>query len=77
MYGAGLYSFFENYSQVCLNTESCQDNMVSIEGNSTSLHLYGLSTKASTSMVTVDDSSEVQQIDNLNGFCSTVALFEN
>ncbi|KAH0556494.1 hypothetical protein GP486_005605, partial [Trichoglossum hirsutum] len=61
MYGAGLYSFFENYGQVCLDTESCQDNMVSIEGNSTSLNLYGLSTKASTSMVTVDDNPAVLQ----------------
>ncbi|KAH0547838.1 hypothetical protein FGG08_000095 [Glutinoglossum americanum] len=76
VYGAGLYSFFENYGQDCLNTESCQDNMLSIEGSSSSLHLYGLSTKASTSMVTVNGNPVVQQIDNRDGFCSTVALFE-
>ena len=31
VYGAGLYSFFDNYSQTCLDTESCQVNMVSVE----------------------------------------------
>lgn len=31
MYGAGLYSFFDNYEQTCLQTENCQDNMVSVE----------------------------------------------
>jgi glucan 1,3-beta-glucosidase len=50
--------------------------MVSIEGNSASLHLYGLSTKASTSMVTVNNAPVVQQADNRNGFCSTIALFQ-
>ncbi|KAL8731246.1 MAG: hypothetical protein Q9181_004360, partial [Wetmoreana brouardii] len=27
IFGAGLYSFFDNYSQTCLATESCQENM--------------------------------------------------
>ncbi|KAI9766982.1 MAG: hypothetical protein M1840_005940 [Geoglossum simile] len=76
IYGAGLYSFFDNYAQTCLDTESCQDNMVSIEGNSASIHLYGLSTKASTSMVTVNNVPLVQQIDNRSNFCSTIALFQ-
>jgi glucan 1,3-beta-glucosidase len=75
LYGAGLYSFFENYSQTCLTTESCQRNMVSVE-NSHSTWLYGLSTKASTNMVTWNGRPIVLQADNRDNFCSTVALFE-
>lgn len=75
VYGAGLYSFFDNYSQTCLTTESCQENMVSIEGAKSTVYLYGLSTKASTNMVTVDGSGVVAQADNRDNFCSTIALF--
>lgn len=75
IYGAGLYSFFENYSQTCLTTESCQRNMVSVE-NSHSTWLYGLSTKASTNMVTWNGRPIVLQADNRDNFCSTAALFE-
>ena len=75
VYGAGLYSFFDNYSQTCLETESCQENMVSVEGGTSNLHLYGLSTKASTNMVTVNGQGVVPQADNRDNFCSTIALF--
>ncbi|KUJ21098.1 1,3-beta glucanase [Mollisia scopiformis] len=72
--GAGLYSFFDNYAQTCLDTESCQSNMVSLE-SSDSIYLYGLSTKASTNMVTVNGASAALDSDNRNNFCATVALF--
>lgn len=75
IYGAGLYSFFDNYAQSCLATESCQDNMVSIECSS-AVNIWGLSTKASTNMVTVDGTGVVPQKDNRSNFCSTIALFE-
>jgi glucan 1,3-beta-glucosidase len=75
VYGAGLYSFFDNYQQACLLTESCQDNMVSIECSS-DVYLYGLNTKAATNMVVVDGVSQALQSDNENGFCQTIALFE-
>ncbi|KAI9844659.1 MAG: hypothetical protein M1838_002078 [Thelocarpon superellum] len=67
LYGAGLYSFFDNYDQTCLATESCQLDMVDVtllsnlaegaDSNSTDadgdndIYLYGLSTKAATNMV--------------------------
>ena len=75
IYGAGLYSFFENYDQTCLNTESCQENMVSLEGCN-AVYLWGLSTKASTNMVTMSGNGVVNQADNRDNFCSTIALFE-
>ncbi|MCJ1285822.1 hypothetical protein MMC26_005163 [Xylographa opegraphella] len=76
VYGAGLYSFFDNYSEDCLATESCQDHMVSIENCSGDVYLWGLSTKASTNMVTIDGTGAVPQSDNQDNFCATIALFE-
>ena len=75
VYGAGLYSFFDNYSQVCLDTASCQDNMVSIE-SSTGIHMYGLSTKAAVNMVTLDGQSAALDKDNRNNFCAAISYFE-
>jgi glucan 1,3-beta-glucosidase len=74
-YGAGLYSFFNNYDQGCLLTESCQWLMVSME-QSEGIYLYALSTEAATNMVEVDQIPLVNQADNTNGFCQTVAIFE-
>jgi glucan 1,3-beta-glucosidase len=76
MYGGGLYSFFENYRQQCLDTESCQENMIDIQC-SQDVWLYGVSTKASVNMVTVNGQSQALGLDNDNGFCQTVALFRN
>ncbi|KAJ5578443.1 uncharacterized protein N7459_007407 [Penicillium hispanicum] len=75
VYGAGLYSFFENYAQTCLNSEDCQENMVEVDCSD--VHLYGLSTKAAVNMVTSSaGKSMVPQKPNLSNFCSTIALFE-
>ncbi|KAH8658833.1 pectate lyase superfamily protein-domain-containing protein [Tricladium varicosporioides] len=76
IYGAGLYSFFDNYGQECLDTESCQDNMLSIE-NSSGINIYGLSTKAAVNMVTLDGQSAALDKDNRDVFCATVALFQH
>jgi hypothetical protein len=75
VYGAGLYSFFDNYDQTCLDTESCQTNMVSIE-NSGSVNIFGLSTKAAVNMVTVDGTGVALDKDNRNNFCATIAMFQ-
>jgi glucan 1,3-beta-glucosidase len=75
VYGAGLYSFFENYGQTCLDTESCQENMVEVDCSD--VHLYGLSTKASVNMITSSNGAGiVPQDENESNFCSTIALFE-
>ncbi|KAF3769527.1 family 55 glycoside hydrolase [Cryphonectria parasitica EP155] len=73
VYGAGLYSFFDNYEQTCLETESCQQNMVSIE--SSAAHIFGLSTKASVNMLTVDGESKALDSDNRNTYCATLSYF--
>ncbi|KAL2022498.1 hypothetical protein VTK56DRAFT_5105 [Thermocarpiscus australiensis] len=75
VYGAGLYSFFDNYGQDCLRTQSCQANMVSLEDSA--VHLYGLSTKASVNMLTIDGRSAALDRDNRNNFCATLAFFQS
>jgi glucan 1,3-beta-glucosidase len=75
VYGAGLYSFFENYAQSCLKSEDCQENMVEIDCSD--IKLYGLSTKAAVNMVTSSEGmSMVPGKPNKSNFCSTIALFE-
>lgn len=51
IYGAGLYSFFENYDQVCVGEQNCQNTMIEIGGAINNLDIFGLSTKASVNMV--------------------------
>lgn len=73
VYGAGLYSFFNNYDQECLVNEKCQDSIVSIENSA--VHLFGLSTKASVNMLTVDGVSKATDTDNRNNYCATLSYF--
>jgi len=74
-YGAGLYSFFNNYNQDCLKTESCQDSIVSIEGNVSNFFLYNLNTEASTSMLNYNGQSVIKESDNTNTFCETAMAY--
>lgn len=75
MYGGGLYSFFDNYDQSCLDTESCQENMVDVQCSS-NVKLYGLTTKASTHMVNVNTQPVVFQANHTNLFGQTLLSFE-
>ena len=75
IYGAGLYSFFDQYDQGCLVTENCQTLMVSLE-QSEAIYIYALSTKAAKWMVEADQTYLVPQSSNQGTFCQTVALFE-
>jgi len=77
VYGAGLYTFFDDYDQTCLNTEDCQDNMVHVHSGSSKVWLYGLNTKANVNMVLVNGVPQVQAAPNMNGFTSTLALWTN
>ncbi|KAF5873393.1 putative glycoside hydrolase family 55 protein [Botrytis fragariae] len=73
--GAGLYSFFDNYSQDCLQTSNCQSNMLSIEGSG-NIHITGLSTVGVENMITVDGQSGAVFKDNRNTFAATIAMFK-
>ncbi|KAI4190280.1 MAG: hypothetical protein L6R41_000893 [Letrouitia leprolyta] len=78
IYGAGLYSFFNNYNNSCSfpQSEDCQKSIFSIEGSSTrNVNVYGLNTIGVTSMVDVDGRSVVQASDNRDVFPDSVILF--
>ncbi|KAL7943507.1 glycoside hydrolase family 55 protein [Trichoderma barbatum] len=75
IYGAGMYSFFNNYDLIpCVNTNNCQDNMIDVRNSQ--VKLFGISTKASISMVTLNGQQSVFDRDNRNTFCGTIASFE-
>lgn len=74
VYGGGLYSFFDNYDQTCVNNNNCQDNMVDIV-NSPNTHLLAISTKSSINMITLNNSPAALDSDNRNNFCAAVAAF--
>lgn len=75
IYGAGLYSFFQNYDSTCLLTESCQENAVSFE-MSEAIYLFGLYTIGMENMVQVDGTDLVPDGANINTFGQSVAVFE-
>jgi glucan 1,3-beta-glucosidase len=73
-YGAGTYSFFQNYGQTCVNTQDCQQDLNQIE-NSTNVNIFGLSTKASVNMITSAGKGLALDADNRSNFCATLAIF--
>lgn len=74
-YGGGMYSFFENYTQDCLLTEDCQQNMVDITNSD--IVMYGVNTKASSNVITLNGEGVVSHLpDNLNTFCAAIAEFQ-
>ncbi|KAI1826247.1 glycoside hydrolase family 55 protein [Xylaria intraflava] len=75
VFGAGMYSFFDNYAQECVANQNCQDNMISIEHSH--VNMYGISTKASVNMLTLDGKPIAQDSDNRNTFCAAIARYEN
>ncbi|KAK3296411.1 pectate lyase superfamily protein-domain-containing protein [Chaetomium fimeti] len=71
LYGAGLYSWFSEYSQVCVALENCQDRIFEIDGTS-DVWIYSLITKASIEMVSPYEGTAVLAADNKIGYCSIV-----
>lgn len=78
IYGAGFYSFFNNYNTTCSNykgPENCQSDIFRIDGNTNNVWAYALSTVGSESMVTVNGTSVARYSDNINVFPATIARF--
>ncbi|KAK7423088.1 hypothetical protein QQZ08_009255 [Neonectria magnoliae] len=69
--GAGLYSWFSDYSQACLDTNDCQRRGVEIQ-QSSDLWIYNLCTKAIIEMVTPAGGIATIAKDNMNGFLSSI-----
>ncbi|KJA16119.1 glycoside hydrolase family 55 protein [Hypholoma sublateritium FD-334 SS-4] len=74
IFGAGLYSFFVNYSQTCEAIRNCQSQIVNLDSLS-DIHIYSLSTVASEYQLSVHSHGVVSASDNDNGFASTVTAW--
>ena len=77
VYGAGLYSFFNDYDTTCSNqggSENCQQNIFSIESSS-DVHVYNLATIGAQNMITEDGNSLAKYSDNINVFPEVIAQF--
>jgi glucan 1,3-beta-glucosidase len=88
IYGAGLYSFFNNYDTTCSDhtttayNEYCQTQILGIDEGGTagaysgsSVFIYGLNTVGSVSMIDWLGSSIAAQSANTNVFVSSVIRF--
>ncbi|KAF8595217.1 exo-beta-1-3-glucanase [Ceratobasidium sp. AG-I] len=75
VYGAGLYSFFQNYVQTCLDNYTCQNSIATVSSDSTDVYVYSLSTVGTTNMLNVGSTGVVNQANNRNGFASTMTVW--
>ncbi|KAK3725363.1 hypothetical protein LTR37_000333 [Vermiconidia calcicola] len=73
IYGAGMYSFFNNYDQECVGNRNCQQNMVRIQNSQVSA--YTINTANSVSMLINDGMGTVNGADNRNWFCDTISYY--
>lgn len=77
IYGAGLYSFFNNYDTSCEGPPAaCQKSIFSIEGSG-SITAYNLNTVGATSMIDKDGISIAAASDNVNTDPGTIALYRS
>ncbi|KAI6841775.1 glycoside hydrolase family 55 protein [Hortaea werneckii] len=79
VYGAGLYSFFNNYSTACSNQgngEQCQNSIFDLE-NSKDITVYNLNTVGTHYMLEINDQVSAIYSQNLDGFVDTIALFRS
>jgi glucan 1,3-beta-glucosidase len=85
MYGVGLYSFFNSYSNNCAQTQTpvkCQARIFEVRNGSggvasQGVQAYDLNTIGSTSMVTRYGTDVALFSDNVAGFASTIVVYKN
>ncbi|KIO31552.1 hypothetical protein M407DRAFT_19489 [Tulasnella calospora MUT 4182] len=75
VYGAGLYSFFQNYSLDCTATVDCQQSIAKITPDSKDIYVYGLATVGTTYMLNVGDKGIINEADNPIGFSQAVTIW--
>lgn len=73
IYSTGLYSFFQDYQEDCVATRNCQENMIHIQNSQ--VNMYAVNTFAAVNMLVDDNMGTVQNVDNENWFCGTLAYY--
>ncbi|KAH7884063.1 glycoside hydrolase family 55 protein [Phlebopus sp. FC_14] len=74
LFGGGFYSFFQNYTQDCLATFSCQNQIFNIDSDST-IQVYSLSTVGTTYQLSISHRGIVLESDNQDGFQQTLTAW--
>ncbi len=75
IYGAGLYSFFDEYDQSKLKTSSCQRRAVAVDvRQGGAVQLYCICTVGISEMVSLADEGHCRAEELHRGFCSSLAL---
>ncbi|KAF2972638.1 hypothetical protein GQX73_g912 [Xylaria multiplex] len=81
IYGAGLYSFFSNYSTSCSDAGAstlCQQGMVLYDAaNTTNFRIYGLNTVGTYGMIYRDTVRLATYDYNINVYPSSIIMFDN
>ncbi|KAL1835577.1 hypothetical protein VTJ49DRAFT_6445 [Mycothermus thermophilus] len=80
VYGAGLYSFFDNYSTACSTFsagQTCQQRILSVEGWAKNVNVLNLNTVGTREMITRDGRRVAWFKENENTFASNVAVFRS
>jgi hypothetical protein len=74
VYGAGVYSWFSDYNQDCIE-DGCQQRIVSVEASS-DIWLYNVASKGVLEMISPSGSdSPTLAKDNRNGYLSSIAAW--
>ncbi|KAJ7636131.1 exo-beta-1,3-glucanase [Mycena polygramma] len=74
VFGAGLYSFYSNYVQDCLTSNTCQSQILNIDSTS-SISIYSLATVGTTFQLSINGAGVVNQSQNPNGFAATLTAW--
>ncbi|KAI7183784.1 pectin lyase-like protein [Hortaea werneckii] len=74
-YGAGLYSFFENYDSACIATQNCDQERMVID-QSEGVYFYGYTNVAAEWFANVGTSLLVSALDNEAFFGAAVAVLQ-
>ncbi|KAL0954336.1 hypothetical protein HGRIS_003334 [Hohenbuehelia grisea] len=74
IFGAGLYSFFHDYSQECIPDKWCQKHIANIDAVS-DIRIFSLSTVGTEFMLDVERKGVVRQGDNKAGFAETMTFW--
>ena len=71
---AGLYSFFNEYFQDCIDTNDCQSEILFVTG-SYDVVIYNLFTVATVNIASGIDETSIDQSDNQRGFTTEVSVW--
>ncbi|KEY63859.1 hypothetical protein S7711_10046 [Stachybotrys chartarum IBT 7711] len=74
LHSAGLYSFFNEYFQDCIDTNNCQSRILEVKG-SEGVVIYNLFTVATVNIALGIDDTRVLQRDNQRGFTTEVSVW--